>query len=239
MQSTYNQLTELVEHHLAVIYNDIELAQSYQEIASQLLDTMGFKEDVHMTPPLRHHNNWTQEDAVLITYGDSIESPGEKPLSTLHTFLTNCCAKNINSVHILPFFPYSSDDGFSVIDYSSVNESLGDWEDIKRIASDFRLMSDVVINHCSSRIISSRVKALAVTSSSPLVQMKTCRMSSALASLRYFEKRKRPKVLNTFGVHLVTIKLILIFVILKCCKPLSLLFASILITGYVFSDWTP
>ncbi|MBJ2137183.1 sugar phosphorylase [Paraglaciecola chathamensis] len=151
MQSTYNQLTELVEHHLAVIYNDIELAQSYQEIASQLLDTMGFKEDVQMTPPLRHHNNWTQEDAVLITYGDSIESPGEKPLSTLHTFLTNCCAKNINSVHILPFFPYSSDDGFSVIDYSSVNESLGDWEDIKRIASDFRLMSDVVINHCSSR----------------------------------------------------------------------------------------
>jgi sucrose phosphorylase len=151
MQSTYNQLTELVEHHLAVIYNDIELAQSYQEIASQLLDTMGFKEDAHMTPPLRHHNNWTQEDAVLITYGDSIESPGEKPLSTLHTFLTNSCAKNINSVHILPFFPYSSDDGFSVIDYSSVNESLGDWEDIKRIASDFRLMSDVVINHCSSR----------------------------------------------------------------------------------------
>jgi sucrose phosphorylase len=151
MQSTYDQLTELVEHHLAVIYNEVELAVTYQEFAQDLLDTMGFKKDVEITPPLRHHNNWTQEDAVLITYGDSIESPGEKPLRTLHTFLTKSCSNHLNSVHILPFFPYSSDDGFSVIDYSSVNESLGDWDDIKRIATDFRLMSDVVINHCSSR----------------------------------------------------------------------------------------
>ncbi|GAC25181.1 MAG: alpha-amylase [Alteromonadaceae bacterium] len=151
MQSTYDQLTELVEHHLAVIYNEVELSVTYQTFAQDLLTTMGFKKDVLITPPLRHHNNWTQEDAVLITYGDSIESPGEKPLTTLYTFLNESCAKNLNSVHILPFFPYSSDDGFSVIDYSSVNEALGDWEDIKRIATDFRLMSDVVINHCSSR----------------------------------------------------------------------------------------
>ncbi|ABG40682.1 alpha amylase, catalytic region [Paraglaciecola sp. T6c] len=151
MQSTYDQLAELVEHHLAVIYNEVELSVTYQTFAQDLLTTMGFEKDVSIAPPLRHHNNWTQEDAVLITYGDSIESPGEKPLTTLYTFLNECCAKNLNSVHILPFFPYSSDDGFSVIDYSSVNEALGDWEDIKRIATDFRLMSDVVINHCSSR----------------------------------------------------------------------------------------
>ena len=54
-------------------------------------------------------------------------------------------------MHLLPFFPYSSDDGFSVIDYSSVNESLGDWDDIQSITQDYRVMSDVVINHCSSR----------------------------------------------------------------------------------------
>jgi sucrose phosphorylase len=57
----------------------------------------------------------------------------------------------INSVHILPFFPYSSDDGFSIIDYSTVNESLGNWDDIQAIAKERNLMSDLVINHCSSR----------------------------------------------------------------------------------------
>ncbi len=151
MQSTYNQLTELVEHHLAVIYNDVELPLSYQALAQDLLSTIGLSENQDIPPPLRHHNNWTQQDAVLITYGDSIEEAGVKPLKTLHKFLNERCIDNLNSVHILPFFPYSSDDGFSVIDYSSVNESLGDWVDIKRIATDFRLMSDVVINHCSAR----------------------------------------------------------------------------------------
>lgn len=151
MQSTYKELTELVEHHLAVIYNEVELSQSYQEIARDLLTTMEFSEDKDITRPLRHHNNWTQQDAVLITYGDSIEEEGVKPLKTLHKFLKQNCTQHINSVHILPFFPYSSDDGFAVIDYSSVNESLGEWTDIKSIAKDFRLMSDVVINHCSSR----------------------------------------------------------------------------------------
>src|SRR5690606_30437812 len=48
-------------------------------------------------------------------------------------------------------FPYSSDDGFSVIDYSSVNEALGSWQHIRDIAADYRLMSDLVINHCSAR----------------------------------------------------------------------------------------
>jgi len=51
----------------------------------------------------------------------------------------------------LPFYPFTSDDGFSVLDYSSVNESLGDWNDIQSIAADYSLMSDLVINHCSAR----------------------------------------------------------------------------------------
>ena len=54
-------------------------------------------------------------------------------------------------MHILPFFPYSSDDGFAVMDYLAVNESHGEWEDIKQISSEFKFMSDLVINHMSSR----------------------------------------------------------------------------------------
>lgn len=152
MSGCFKALQEQVRHHLDVIYADVGLNQSIEDIADELLTTMGFTStgsNAQASPS--HQNNWTQKDVVLITYGDSLEQPGEKPLETLHSFLNTHCSDTINSVHILPFFPYSSDDGFSVIDYSSVNESLGDWEHISGIAGDYRLMADLVINHCSSR----------------------------------------------------------------------------------------
>jgi len=151
MLSVLEQLTDRVEHHLAVIYQDVELTATYPDLCNQLMRTMRIDGANLVIEPKRHHNNWDQKDVLLITYGDSIEKPGEKPLHSLHTFLKEYCADAINSVHILPFFPYSSDDGFSVIDYSSVNESLGDWNDIETITQDYRVMSDVVINHCSAR----------------------------------------------------------------------------------------
>jgi glucosylglycerate phosphorylase len=87
-------------------------------------------------------------DVVLIAYGDHVQRTGEQPLSTLHSLL-NQLALPINSVHILPFYPYTSDDGFSVIDYEQVDESLGDWEDVRRLGADYRLMFDAVFNHIS------------------------------------------------------------------------------------------
>jgi sucrose phosphorylase len=94
---------------------------------------------------------WSQTDAVLITYGNSIVDGAHKPLDLLHDFLLNHLKGTLNSVHILPFFPHTSDDGFAVSDFRSVNPQLGDWPDIRRIASDFRLMSDLVLNHVSSQ----------------------------------------------------------------------------------------
>ncbi|MFT5312128.1 MAG: sucrose phosphorylase [Paraglaciecola sp.] len=151
MTTPFEQLMARVEHHLELIYETVDLQHSTQQIAQDLVKTMGLAACDDVNEPLRHHNAWDQNDVVLITYGDSIERQGEKPLHTLHQFLNEHCQHVINSVHILPFFPYSSDDGFSVIDYSSVNEALGDWDDIQGIANDYRLMSDLVINHCSSR----------------------------------------------------------------------------------------
>jgi sucrose phosphorylase len=151
MQSTQEQLIERTLHHLEVIYKGIALDQSIDSLCQQLLKTMRVDKSDKVIRPKRHHNNWDQSNVVLITYGDSIEKVSEKPLHTLHNFLNNYCKDAFSSIHILPFFPYSSDDGFSVIDYSSINESLGDWKDIQAITDDFRLMSDVVINHCSAR----------------------------------------------------------------------------------------
>lgn len=101
--------------------------------------------------PTRTRNHWSEQDAIMITYGDSLQTDGEKPLKTLKHFLDKHIGNMLSGVHILPFYPWSSDDGFSVLDYSSVNESLGSWKDISDIAKDHDLMADLVINHCSSR----------------------------------------------------------------------------------------
>lgn len=94
---------------------------------------------------------WSQRDAVLLTYGDSLHDPCEPPLETLRRFLEKRVGDAINCVHILPFFPYSSDDGFAVIDHLQVNPELGDWTQIKAIGQTHHLMFDLVINHVSSK----------------------------------------------------------------------------------------
>ncbi|MEM1409059.1 MAG: alpha-amylase family glycosyl hydrolase, partial [Bacteroidota bacterium] len=91
----------------------------------------------------------SHEDVVLIVYGDQLTDADEKPLSTLHRFLNDRVKGIINAVHILPFYPYTSDDGFSVTDYYEVNHELGSWDDIKKLSEDYKLMFDAVINHMS------------------------------------------------------------------------------------------
>jgi len=93
---------------------------------------------------------WDQRDVVLITYGDQVQSPEMSGLSSLHRFLkSHQLTELINSVHLLPFSPYSSDDGFSVIDYRRVADEVGDWTDVKSLGDDVDLMFDLVLNHCS------------------------------------------------------------------------------------------
>ena len=96
---------------------------------------------------------WSQKDVYLIIYGNSIFSGNSKPLQILNHFLAKYLKGVVSTVHILPFFPYSSDDGFAVVDYLQVNSELGDWQDIKHIAQQFDLMVDLVINHISSKSV--------------------------------------------------------------------------------------
>jgi glycosidase len=91
----------------------------------------------------------SERDVVLITYGDSFLAHPKPPLKVLGQFLNTYLKDIISIVHILPFFPFSSDDGFSVIDYKAVNPELGSWEDIDNLKTSFRLMFDTVINHIS------------------------------------------------------------------------------------------
>lgn len=140
-------LRERLSAHLEVLYPALDKSALLDEmIALMALDQRCFM-------PEAHKNLWDESDTLVITYGDSILREGEWPLHTLHDFLRRELRGLISGVHILPFYPYSSDDGFSVINYVEVNPSLGDWKDINAIARDFDLMADLVINHCSSRSV--------------------------------------------------------------------------------------
>ncbi len=92
---------------------------------------------------------WDQGDILLITYGDSILDDAVPPLQALADFIHQQLQGCLSGIHVLPFFPYSSDDGFAVIDFEQVNPVLGDWDDIRRLGQDFDLMFDLVINHVS------------------------------------------------------------------------------------------
>lgn len=141
--ATEQDLLRRVKAHLAVIYPD----QDLDVLSGDLVTAISRGHDVQR--PVPHKSHWDQGDSVVITYGNTIKKQNELPLVTLRRFLNTHLKETVSTVHILPFFPFSSDDGFSVIDYLEVNPAIGGWREIEDIAGDFKLMSDLVINHVS------------------------------------------------------------------------------------------
>ncbi len=91
-----------------------------------------------------------QSTTYLITYGDAIRREGETPLATLGQVLRDAVGNVVTDVHLLPMFPWTSDDGFAVVDHRAVNPELGTWYDIAELGADYGLMFDFVANHVSS-----------------------------------------------------------------------------------------
>ena len=135
---------ERIRNHLASLYGLSESSRLWSQIRKNLTAFRG-------TQSLIQHpsDGLDQRDAILITYGDQVRESGVAPLRSLSKFLTSLQDDLISSIHILPFYPYSSDDGFSVINYRQVDPDLGDWKDIARLGNRYRLMFDAVINHIS------------------------------------------------------------------------------------------
>ncbi len=135
---------EQINQRLSFIYKDGISSQQREEIlnmvASKIPSESPVKEEL-----------WSEKDVLLITYGDSLLEENELPLNTLRKFLKNHLEGYINAVHILPFFPFSSDDGFSVIDFWQVDPKLGTWKEVNAIAKQNKLMADLVINHASAQ----------------------------------------------------------------------------------------
>ena len=111
-----------------------------------------FADLTSVTPEQVNASRWSERDVVLITYADQIRSAKGSPLTALRRWLVeNDLQASLSTVHLLPFCPYSSDDGFSVIDYLAVDPEAGTWDDIAALGHDFALMFDLVLNHASSQ----------------------------------------------------------------------------------------
>lgn len=141
------RVRQRVALHVKEIYGE----EDAEEITDDLMVAGQMSE---LTQPVAPHTSkWDQSDVLMIAYGDSIQREGRPPLRELNNFMIRELRDTLSGVHILPFNPYSSDDGFSVIDYTAVNPELGTWEDIAAIEEEFAVMADLVINHCSSESV--------------------------------------------------------------------------------------
>lgn len=144
------ELESKIFNHLAFIYGEIDAGPLAEAIGDKVLQFQAAYPDLAKLSP---SDRVSERDSILITYGDMLHAEGERPLQTLTKFLTKHLKDIISTVHILPFYPFSSDDGFSVIDYRQVNPNLGNWEDVGKLGSNFRLMFDAVVNHVSAQSV--------------------------------------------------------------------------------------
>ena len=130
--------------HLVSLYGKSAGAQAFESLRAVLSQYRD------LPPPPKDKPVLSERDSILITYADQLSEPGCPPLQTLTRFSEQFLSGVVSGIHILPFFPYSSDDGFSVMDYRAVNPQFGSWDNIAQLGHSFRLMFDAVINHCSA-----------------------------------------------------------------------------------------
>ena len=146
-------IEESIKKKLTCLYGKDSCAWIYEELERILQVHFAHKTEylLDIEEDYNPANNFNERDVFLITYGDLIHDRNKKPLQALSEFSFKHLKGIVNTLHILPFFPYSSDRGFSVIDFKQVDPELGTWEDIMKLKSEFKLMFDCVFNHVSSK----------------------------------------------------------------------------------------
>lgn len=146
-------LADRMRKRLAFLYGEDEVEPIWRELERILRVHQAHATDeiIAAEKTFDPIERFTERDVVLITYGDLILSEDRSPLKTLADCVEHFFEGIITTVHILPFYPYSSDRGFSVIAFEEVDPQLGTWEDVAELEDDFKLMFDGVFNHISSK----------------------------------------------------------------------------------------
>ena len=142
-----------IKEKLRHLYGDDRTEECFSELERILQVYYAHKtpEMIEEDRSFRPSEWFTEKDVVLITYGDLIARAGRKPLEALMDITEENHQFGINTIHLLPFFPYSSDRGFSIVDYEEVDPRLGSWDDIEGVGLNYKLMFDGVFNHISSK----------------------------------------------------------------------------------------
>jgi sucrose phosphorylase len=147
------QVRDRIFARLAFIYGEI-VANAYMPELERIIEVYYAHKPLEMIEKETNFNpedRFTEKDIILITYGDLLRGEERSPLATLAKFCDTYLEGTINTLHILPFFPYSSDRGFSIIDFETVDHNLGTWDDIAELQQHYHLMFDGVINHISAK----------------------------------------------------------------------------------------
>ncbi|MFP3089298.1 sugar phosphorylase [Treponema sp. TIM-1] len=146
-------MKEKIQELLVFIYGPSVGEKVYPKVLEILQQGIG-KESPGKREVASPRAPFTASDVLLITYGDMLSPPeeggtGERGLVRLGRFLARWNRGAFTYLHLLPFHPYSSDDGFSVIDYREVDPRFGLWEDIQELGRHFKPVFDFVLNHGS------------------------------------------------------------------------------------------
>lgn len=139
-----NKVNEKIKKLITYIYGE-----SFSEAHFKALLTKLEQAAVAITE--KRKSGWDEKDVVLITYTDQFTAAGRDALPLFTRFYNAWLARSFSHVHLLPFYPWSSDDGFSVIDYHSVAPETGTWQDVAELKKSASLMFDFVCNHMSAK----------------------------------------------------------------------------------------
>ena len=127
-----------------------DLALLYGDQAAEVTMRVGALIDSWSERITERPHGWSERDAMLITYADSVGAAGDVGLAELRAFLDKWVGDKVTFLHLLPFYPWTSDDGFSVVDFREVGLEYGRWEDIVDLDKDgYRMVFDGVVNHVS------------------------------------------------------------------------------------------
>ena len=154
MQNLKNKINQNINldilKRLNFIYRSIISEDKTLEYSKKINKLINNYKDIG--PKNSKNDYWSENTILLITYADSISRGlSGKTLNDFGKFYKKYLEKFINSIHFLPFFPSSGDGGFSVKNHHDVDKAYGTWEDIQSLSKKANIMTDLVLNHSSSK----------------------------------------------------------------------------------------
>jgi glucosylglycerate phosphorylase len=143
-------MSDILREHLSCLYGIEKSVIVWQELET-LMGKWRTELGRAAGPASRAELGLTSRDSLLITYADQLRSGDVDPLAVLGEFARKHLKGAVTGIHLLPFYPWSSDDGFSVKDYYAVDPAAGNWDEVSALGRDFALMFDAVFNHMSAQ----------------------------------------------------------------------------------------